>query len=199
MTSRLPVPRTRRSVSVSDILAMPPIRDGSFAKRGLRSRMSGQWIYEEVEPAILDKIGKLGRVLEGNGATAERDAASGAIIKLCDRHDLKMEEFGLMQTYDEEQIAAICHYIDADFNAGRTGCCNGWKPSDLLVIGQCILATSYMDKTPGSAALRVAHDRDILREAYFMRVVIERARQLYRDGFYANPFTKEPLRRPAKA
>lgn len=64
---------------------------------------------------------------------------------------------------------------------GWTG--EGWQPSELMTIGTCILATG--------------EHPELARE--FVTNRLDLARQLWRDGFYADPFAKEPKRREADA
>jgi hypothetical protein len=80
----------------------------------------------------------------------------------------------------EEEDAAACFYMDEDFES--YGDPNTWRPSDLFRIGGLILATGK--------------SRDAATKAQRWRAaVIERARERWRAGFYANPFTPEPIER----
>lgn len=62
----------------------------------------------------------------------------------------------------------------------------GPRPSLLLAIGECALA-SVPGGILGTVASRALHSASLYRD-----LVIERARERYRAGFYADPFTKEP-------
>lgn len=55
----------------------------------------------------------------------------------------------------------------------------GWRPSHQLNVGYCIFATGSQPHLASNWANKV----------------LDRARQRYRDGYYANPFTKDPVPR----
>lgn len=71
------------------------------------------------------------------------------------------------------------HYLDEGWSG------EGWKPSELLTIGESIIATHSVRRDEVSRA----------RADQFRADMIKEARRRYRDGFYANPFTKEPVPR----
>jgi hypothetical protein len=79
-----------------------------------------------------------------------------------------------------EAIEKAAQYIDEGHTSGTK-----FSPSATLKIGYCVIATS---------SLPLAE----IRAERFVRRTLARARNLYRQGFYADPFAKEPMERLAK-
>ena len=73
----------------------------------------------------------------------------------------------------------IAYYLNEGWRSGP-------KPYDLLAVGECVFRTGL---SPNGA-----QHADIYRQ-----VVLHRARERYRAGFYADPFTSKPRRRPGGA
>jgi hypothetical protein len=78
--------------------------------------------------------------------------------------------------------AAVQFYLNEGWN-GR-----GWAPYDMLLIGECIFATRRTERkylhpdAPGDAA-------------EYRERVLDKARQRWMQGFYADPFTQTPRKR----
>lgn len=57
----------------------------------------------------------------------------------------------------------------------------GWKPSELLVIGYCMVSTSQVSR----------------RADAWATMMLTKAKQRYREGHSANPFSLAPMARAA--
>lgn len=89
----------------------------------------------------------------------------------------------------DERCDAIMELIDQAAPFLDAGPVNpkAWRPSAQLKIGYLVIATS---ETLGGAELRAER---------FVSRTLHRARNLYREGFYANPFALAPLKREINA
>jgi hypothetical protein len=86
----------------------------------------------------------------------------------------------------EDAADNLARYLDEGWDG------TGWRPSALLEIGEAIIASSYVGPDPASRSH--AEARRAAKE--FRDETIADARNRYRSGFYANPFTTTPQRRP---
>jgi len=83
--------------------------------------------------------------------------------------------------FEKQQTSKIRHF----FNEGWDG--SGWSPFHTLEIGYCILMTK--EKRPG---VFVAFKQRETHATLFWRIMLREARERYRAGYCADPFTNEP-------
>lgn len=116
---------------------------------------------------------------------------------------------------DERAEEAACRFMDAGWH-GR-----GERPSSLWITAWCLLGTSHMpllpvfrvEDTPDRLDLPCSRDAILAyaarpsltcdeaehRAESFCQRALDRARQLYREGFHADPFAVAPARREMAA
>lgn len=68
------------------------------------------------------------------------------------------------------------YFIDEDWSG------SGWKPSEIIEIRYCMLASNGFVEQAEDA----------------LSATINRARDLWRDGYFANPYAKTPVLRPKR-
>jgi hypothetical protein len=133
--------------------------------------------------------------------------------KLCVREGEAPERFGLYRDIVGEEWESIQHYINATgvmYDLPFQWQCPGWLPSACIVFTFIAMALNYRRSAiddiftvaagpfdDGYLGTRQRNEHTcFLNACHWRRLVIEEARRRYREGFYADPFAAEPMRRP---